>query len=176
VEPVVYRWLRQAHPGPALRPSRHRRRGRRRRLVRPTHQHPHRPGQRRRHPVQGPTRRRTPLQRLQRPLAVAPLFLHRNDRIAALITVICLALLIFCLIEREARNNLAPETEIVGFYAYDNRAVKPTGRLILAALAHLQLVPAHDGQAAQVIRPGYLQARLLDLLRVDPTRPRWLTK
>jgi transposase len=110
------------------------------------------------------------------PLAVAPLFLHRNDRIAALITVICLALLIFCLIEREARNNLAPETEIVGFYAYDNRAVKPTGRLILAALAHLQLVPAHDGKAAQVIRPGYLQNRLLDLLRVDPTRPRWLTK
>ena len=110
------------------------------------------------------------------PLAVTPLFLHRNDRIAALITVICLALLVFCLIEREVRTNLAPETEIVGFYAYDNRTAKPTGRLILAALAHLQLIPAHGDQPAQVIRPGYLQARLLDLLGVDPTRPRWLTE
>lgn len=35
------------------------------------------------------------------PLAVAPLFLKNNRRIAALITVICLALLIFCLIERQ---------------------------------------------------------------------------
>ena len=35
------------------------------------------------------------------PLAVAPMFLKNNQRIAALITVICLALLIFCLIERQ---------------------------------------------------------------------------
>ena len=110
------------------------------------------------------------------PLAVTPLFLHRNDRIAALITIICLALLIFCLIEREVRNNLAPDTNIVGFYAYDNRATKPTGQLILAALAHLELIPAHDDKPAQIIRPGYLQARLLDLLDVDPTLPRSLTE
>ena len=42
------------------------------------------------------------------PLAVAPLFLKTNRRIAALITVICLALLIFCLIERQVRNALRP--------------------------------------------------------------------
>jgi len=34
--------------------------------------------------------------------------LARSSRIAALITVICLALLIFCLIERQVRNALAP--------------------------------------------------------------------
>src|SRR6266536_1056148 len=50
------------------------------------------------------------------PLAVAPIFLRGNRRITALITVICLALLIFCLIEREVRRNLAPDTEIRGFY------------------------------------------------------------
>jgi hypothetical protein len=38
------------------------------------------------------------------PLAVAPIFLQHNRRITALITVICLALLIFCLIE--ARTSL----------------------------------------------------------------------
>ena len=42
------------------------------------------------------------------PLAVAPLFLKTNRRITALITVICLALLIFCLAERQVRNALRP--------------------------------------------------------------------
>ena len=42
------------------------------------------------------------------PLAVTPLFLKTSRRIAALITVICLALLIFCLIERQVRKALAP--------------------------------------------------------------------
>ena len=53
---------------------------------------------------------------LKGPLAVAPMFLNSNRRIAALITVISLALLVFCLIEREARRNLAPETKIDGLY------------------------------------------------------------
>jgi transposase len=110
---------------------------------------------------------------LKGPLAVAPLYLQHNRRITALVSVICLALLIYCLIEREARTNLAPETEIVGFYAYDNRAVKPTTRLILDALANMRLIPAQADQPPQVLAPNYLQARLLALLRVDPTRPRW---
>ncbi len=110
---------------------------------------------------------------LKGPLAVAPLYLQHNRRITALVSVICLALLIFCLIEREARTNLAPETEITGFYAYDNRAVKPTTRLILNALANMRLIPAQHDQPPQVLAPNYLQARLLTLLRVDPTRPRW---
>src|SRR5207244_11838210 len=42
------------------------------------------------------------------PLAVAPMYLKNNRRIAALITVICLALLIFCLIERHVRLAIAP--------------------------------------------------------------------
>src|SRR4030095_10913313 len=37
------------------------------------------------------------------PLAVAPLFLHDNRRIHALIHVICLALLVFSLVERAVR-------------------------------------------------------------------------
>jgi transposase len=110
------------------------------------------------------------------PLAVAPLFLQRNDRITALITVICLALLIFSLIEREVRANLAPDTTIVGFYPYDNRAVRPTGSLILNALARMRLIPAHGNQPAQVIPPDHIQSQLLTRLRVDPTRSRWKTE
>ena len=107
------------------------------------------------------------------PLAVAPIFLRDNRRITALITIICLALLIFCLIEREVRRNLAPDTEMIGFYINDRRARKPTGRLILQALGDLRLIPAPRGQAATIPKPGYLQSQLLGLLRVDPTQPRW---
>jgi transposase len=110
------------------------------------------------------------------PLAVAPMFLQTNRRITALITVICLALLIFSLIEREVRRSLAEQdqTDMIGFYAYDNRAVKPTARLILQALHDLRLIPAHHRQPPKIPQPGWLQAQLLALLNVDPTRPRWL--
>jgi transposase len=110
------------------------------------------------------------------PLAVAPMFLQTNRRITALITVICLALLIFSLIEREVRQRLAEQghTDMVGFYAYDNRAVRPTARLILQALHDLRLIPAHDRQPPKIPHPGWLQAQLLAQLKVDPTRPRWL--
>jgi Domain of unknown function (DUF4277) len=107
------------------------------------------------------------------PLAIAPIFLQHNRRITALITVICLALLIFCLIEREVRTNLAPDTDMIGFYVNDRRARKPTGRLILQALGDLRLIPAHHGQPPTIPKPGYLQAKLLSLLHVDPTQPRW---
>src|SRR6266508_4233662 len=46
------------------------------------------------------------------PLGVAPMFLKTNRRIAALITVICLALLVFCLVERAVRKAIAPAVEL----------------------------------------------------------------
>jgi hypothetical protein len=103
------------------------------------------------------------------PLAVAPMFLHTNRRIAALVTVICLALLVFCLIERATRLAIAPATTIDGLQA--GRPAKPTGQLIFRALAGLRLIPATTGQPAIIPQPGPLQARLLALLDVDPTRP-----
>jgi transposase len=110
------------------------------------------------------------------PLAVAPMFLQTNRRITALITVICLALLIFSLIEREVRQQLAEQghNDMVGFYAFDNRAIRPTAQRILHALNDLRLLPAHDRQPPKIPQPGWLQAQLLALLKVDPTRPRWL--
>jgi hypothetical protein len=71
------------------------------------------------------------------------MFLHHNRRITALIGVICLAQLIFCLIEREARRNLAPATKIDGLYA--GRPAKPTAGLIFTALATLRLRHTHNG-------------------------------
>lgn len=103
------------------------------------------------------------------PLAVAPMFLKTNRRIAALITVICLALLIFCLIERAVRAAIAPATKMPGLYPGQN--AKPTGRLIFQTLAGLRLVPASGNRPAIIPQPTPTQARLLDLLAVDPTQP-----
>jgi transposase len=101
------------------------------------------------------------------PLAVAPMFLHTNRRISALIGVICLALLIYCLIEREARRNLAPATKLDGLYA--GRAAKPTAALILTALTPLRLRTANNG-THEIPQPTTLQQRVLDLLKIDPRR------
>jgi len=104
------------------------------------------------------------------PLAVTPMFLKNNRRITALITVICLALLIFCLIERQVRQAIAPQTKLDGLYV--GRPAKPTGRLIFEALARLRLIPAVNGQPPGIPQPPPLQTRILDLLDIDPTRPR----
>ncbi|RBQ11599.1 IS1634 family transposase [Spongiactinospora rosea] len=102
------------------------------------------------------------------PLAVTSLYLKNNRRIAALITVICLALLIFCLIERQVRHALAArgQAKMDGLYA--GRPAVPTGKLILDALAGIRLIPG-TGQSPPIIpHPTDLQLDLLDLLDIDP--------
>jgi transposase len=105
------------------------------------------------------------------PLGVAPMFLKTNRRIAALVSVICLALLVFCLVERAVRKAIAPAVELAGLYA--GRPAKPTGRLVFEALASLRLNPARGHDPPTIPTPPPLPARLLELLNVDPTRPRW---
>ena len=110
------------------------------------------------------------------PLAVAPIFAELNRRITALITVICLALLIFCLAGRQVRQALAPHGGMLtGLPGYGPTPAKPTGRAIFRVLADLRLIPAHDGNPATIPKPAGIQARLLDLLGIDISRPRWST-
>ena len=102
------------------------------------------------------------------PLAVAPMFLKNNRRIAALITVICLALLTYSLIERAVRHAIAPDTTMLGLYPEQRRA-RPTGRNIFAALASMRLIPAARGAPPVLPRPNETQLHLLQLLHIDPT-------
>jgi hypothetical protein len=106
------------------------------------------------------------------PLAVAALFCKNNRRIAALVTVICLALLIFCLIERQVRQALAGkgQTRVEGLYA--GRPAIPTGRLILDALATMKIIPGRGQDPPVIPQPTPLQLRLLDLLGIDPRQLR----
>ena len=101
------------------------------------------------------------------PLAVAPMMLKNNRRIQALITVICLALLVFCLIERTVRLAISPAITMIGLYP-ERRAMKPTGRLVFAALAGMRLIPATPSEPALIPRPSDVQLHLLHLLDVDP--------
>lgn len=107
------------------------------------------------------------------PLAVAPIFLEHNRRITALITVICLALLVFCLIERQVRQALGTEQTMSGLYP-DNRKVRPTGRMILYHLDGLMLRPGTATDPPIILVSQGVQAHLLELLGIDETRPRWL--
>lgn len=104
------------------------------------------------------------------PLAVAPVFLKNNRRIEALLSVICLALLIFCLVEREVRRAIAPDKKMTGFAGRPQ--ARPTGRLIFDALAQLRLVPATANAPPIVPQPTGVQARILELLDVNPITTR----
>ncbi|MFG1620251.1 IS1634 family transposase [Nonomuraea wenchangensis] len=102
------------------------------------------------------------------PLAVTSLYLKNNRRIAALITVICLALLIFCLIERQVRLALTArgQAKVDGLYA--GRPAIPTSKLILDALAGIRLIPGTGQSPPTIPQPTDLQLDLLDLLDIDP--------
>jgi len=70
-------------------------------------------------------------------LLVPPgVFLHNDDRISALITVVGIALLIFGLIEADLRRALGPGTPLAGILL-EGRAAIPTARAVLTAFADL---------------------------------------
>lgn len=104
---------------------------------------------------------------LKGPLALAPMFAHSNKRITAIIAVTCLALLVYCLAEREARRGLAPALTLDGLYA--GRPARPTASLIFSTLSTLRLRTAPDG-TLEIPQPSTLQLRLLDLLKIDPRK------
>jgi transposase len=169
-----HRRHRTAHPRLALRPGRPPGRNRRRRLVRAA-DHPHpRTGRRRRGTAapQGPGHRRAPLRRLQGHLAVTPVFVQDNKRVAALVTLICLALLVFCLIERQVRRALGSDQKMPGLYP-GNQQVRPTGRMILYHLSGLRLRVVGATDPPIIVISRGVQLHLLDLLGLEPTHPRW---
>ncbi|MEV6150765.1 hypothetical protein AB0L53_10540 [Nonomuraea sp. NPDC052129] len=91
-----------------------------------------------------------------------------GTRIAALITVICLAPPTFCLVERQVRQVLTVRggTKVDGSYA--GQAAIPTGRLILDAPAGIRRTPGTGQSPPTIPQPAGLQLHFLDLLDIDP--------
>ncbi|MFS4098033.1 IS1634 family transposase [Streptomyces sp. AF1A] len=106
------------------------------------------------------------------PLAVTPVFVQDNKRVSALVTVICLALLVFCLIERQVRQALGDDQKMPGLYP-GNQTVRPTGRMILYHLSGLRLRVGHATDPPTIVINRGVQLHLLDLLGLEPTHPRW---
>ena len=101
-------------------------------------------------------------------LIVWPIFLHNDDRIYALTSIIGIALLIFGLIETETRKALG-ETELLPGLLPENRPAKPTGRNVLSVFQGLGLTYTHAG--IQLDRLTHTQRRVLELLAITPPWP-----
>jgi transposase len=101
-------------------------------------------------------------------LKVRPIFLHNDDRIYALASIIGIALLIFGLIETELRKQLR-EDELLPGLLPENRAARPTGRNVLGIFQGLGLTYTHTG--IQLDRLTHTQRRVLELLRITPPWP-----
>jgi hypothetical protein len=100
-------------------------------------------------------------------LKVRPIFLHNDDRIHALISIVGLALLIFGLIEAQARARLDGQP-LPGLLP-EGRAALPTGRNILAAFQGLGLTYTPHG--IRLDRLTTTQRHILDLLDIQPPWP-----
>jgi len=101
-------------------------------------------------------------------LKVRPIFLHNDDRIYALASIIGIALLIFGLIETELRKALS-EDELLPGLLPENRAAKPTRRNVLGVFQGLGLTYTHAG--IQLDRLTHTQRRVLELLHITPPWP-----
>ncbi|MGH8566369.1 MAG: IS1634 family transposase, partial [Gammaproteobacteria bacterium] len=103
-------------------------------------------------------------------LKVRPIFLHNDDRIYALTSIVGLALLIFGLIESHLRQALGNDHDgqLPGLLP-EGRAAKPTGRNILAAFQGLGITYTHDGP--RLDRLTHTQRRILELLEIKPPWP-----
>jgi Domain of unknown function (DUF4277)/Transposase DDE domain len=105
---------------------------------------------------------------LKQTLKVRPIFLHNDDRVYALLSIVGIALLIFGLIEAQTRAALDPDQQLPGLLP-EGRSAKPTGRNILAAFQGLGITYTHTG--IQLDRLTDTQQHILDLLKIQPPWP-----
>jgi len=105
---------------------------------------------------------------MKQTLKVRPIFLHNDDRVSALLSIVGISLLIFGLIEAQTRAALGPEQQLPGLLP-EGRAAKPTGRNILAAFQGLGLTYTHTGIQLDPLTDT--QQHILDLLRIQPPWP-----
>jgi hypothetical protein len=105
---------------------------------------------------------------MKQTLKVRPIFLHNDDRVYALISIVGISLLIFGLIEAQTRAALGAEQQLPGLLP-EGRAARPTGRNILAAFQGLGLTYTHTGIQLDPLTDT--QQRILDLLQIQPPWP-----
>ena len=105
---------------------------------------------------------------IKQTLKVRPIFLHNDDRVYALLSIVGISLLIFGLIEAQTRAALGPEQQLPGLLP-EGRAARPTARNVLAAFQGLGLTYTHTGIALDPLTDT--QQHILQLLQIQPPWP-----
>jgi transposase len=110
---------------------------------------------------------------LKQTLKVRPIFLHNDDRIYALISIIGIALLIFGLLETQLRTALKaddqqPDKRLA--LLPEGRLGNPTGANILSAFQGVHLTYTHRGIELDPLTTT--QRQILKLLGIQPPWPR----
>jgi len=105
---------------------------------------------------------------MKQTLKVRPIFLHNDDRVYALLSIVGISLLIFGLIEARTRAALGPDQQLPGLLP-EGRSARPTGRNILAAFQGLGLTYTHTGIQLDPLTDT--QQHILELLQIQPPWP-----
>ena len=111
-------------------------------------------------------------EQLKSVLSVAPVFLKKPERVAALLFVYYLAILVFALIERELRRRMAEQgIEELPLYPEERECRSPTADVIIQAVEGLRCSRLVDANGAVVKvfhdKPSPVALKVLRLLGVD---------
>jgi transposase len=106
---------------------------------------------------------------LKGPLAVAPMFLEKPERIAGLLCIVVWALVVLSLMERQVRRSLEGKP-MYGLYPENRPSAAPTGPAILNAFSTLCIVIVKTGttQRRQLAELTAVQEKLIKLLGIPP--------
>jgi transposase len=107
------------------------------------------------------------------PLAVAPMFLEKPERMAGLLCILVLALMVMALMERQTRRSLKGKP-MYGLYPENRPSPAPTGPAILRCFSTLciVIVKEHGKVSRRLADPDTTQRKLLNLLGIPPDRLR----
>jgi transposase len=106
---------------------------------------------------------------LKGPLAVAPMFLQKPERMAGLLCVLVWALMVMALMERQTRRSLKGKP-MYGLYPENRPSPAPTGPAILKCFSTLciVIVKEHGKTLRRLADPDATQRKLLTLLGIPP--------
>jgi transposase len=103
------------------------------------------------------------------PLAVAPMFLQKPERMAGLLCILVWALMVMALMERQTRRSLKGKP-MYGLYPENRPSPAPTGPAILRHFSTLciVIVKEHGTISRRLADPDATQRKLLNLLGIPP--------
>jgi transposase len=106
---------------------------------------------------------------LKGPLAVAPMFLEKPERIAGLLCILVWALMVLALLERQVRRSLKGKP-LYGLYPENRPSPAPTGPALLDRFATLCIViiKQRGRTTRRLAQPDDVQTKLLHLLDIPP--------